>query len=124
MEISLGTTAFNDAARCLKRYEYRWVDNLVPKPRDVRPALRRGVWLHRLLQLLDEGRVWELELQRMVDWALDQQVDPEDVETMRVEVLDLVHDYQNYWRGHDDSPGPWTTEGTEVPVQWQPKPGI
>jgi len=124
MDISLSTTGFNDAARCLKRYEYRWVDKLVPRPRDVRPALRRGVWIHRLLQLLDEGSVWELELQRMMDWALEHEVPEEDVLAMGQDVLELVKDYQAYWQGHDEAPGPWETVGTEVPVSWEPKPGI
>jgi hypothetical protein len=123
LDISLSTTAFNDAARCLKRYEYRWVDNIVPKPRDVRPALRRGVWIHRCLQLLDQGEVWQTELARMGDWAMEHDVPEEDTLALMREVYELVQDYQAYWAGHEESPGPWTTDSTEVPVEWCPRPG-
>src|SRR5262245_55236878 len=124
MDISLSTTAFNDAARCLKRYEYRWVDKLVPKPRDVRPALRRGVWIHRCLQLADQGEVWQLELQTMLHWAIEHGVPEAEAVDLAHECNELVLDYQAYWQGHEESPGPWTTEATEAPVCWEPKPGI
>ena len=124
MEIALSTSAFNDAARCLKRYEYRWVERLVPKPRDVRPVLRRGVWIHRALQLHDQGVDWIEELQTMQQWAIEQGVPSEDVYEMGREVNDLVEDYLAYWQGHEESPGPWTTENTEVPVEWEVRPGI
>ena len=124
MEIALSTSAFNDAARCLKRYEYRWVERLVPKPRDVRPVLRRGVWIHRCLQLHDEGLDWQTELQSMAAWAIDQGISQDDVFEMMREVIELVEDYLAYWQGHEESPGPWTTENTEVPVEWEVRPGI
>lgn len=124
MDVSLSTTAFNDAARCLKRYEYRWVDNLVPKPRDVRPALRRGVWIHRCLQLLDEGEIWQNELARMGSWATSNGVSEDDVLEQMREVYELVQDYTAYWKGHEEAPGPWRTEATEVKVDWEPQPGV
>lgn len=123
MDISLSTTAFSDAARCLKRYEYRWVEGLVLKPRDIRPAMRRGVWIHRCLQIADEGGIWPLELQRMAEWAIGHEVDQATVETLVQETHDLVTDYLAYWQGHEENPGPWTTEGTEVKVEWEPRPG-
>jgi|SRR5262245_9986974 len=125
--LSLGTTAFNDAARCLKRYEYRWVLGLVPPQRDVRPTLRRGVWLHRALQLLDLQEPWEPELDRMATWGLDNNVDPEQIEQMTVEVRDLVEDYWAYWLGHERDlgvPGPWTTVETEFKACWSPRPEL
>jgi hypothetical protein len=124
VDVSLSTTAFNDAARCLKRYEYRWVENLVPKPRDVRPAMRRGVWLHRCLQLHDQGEMWTGELALMGRWAVDHGVPESDVlQTMR-ETYELVQDYIAYWAGHEESPGPWRTDATEVKVDWEPQPGV
>lgn len=124
MDISLSTTGFNDAARCLKRYEYRWVDKLVPKPRDVRPALRRGVWIHRCLQLVDEGAIWQTELQRMLEWAVEHEVPEDEAIALAKEVYELVQDYVAYWQGHEDSPGPWTTESTETQVEWAPRDGV
>jgi len=122
--ISLGTSAFNDAARCLKRYEYRWIDKLVPKPRHVRPVLRRGVWIHRCLELADQGQDWITELQTLQRWAVGQDIPEEDVLDMGREVNDLVEDYLAYWNGHTEAPGPWTTENTEVRVEWRPKPNL
>lgn len=124
MEISLSTTGFNDAARCLKRYEYRWVDRLVLKPKDVRPAMRRGTWIHRCLQLVDEGQDWRGELANMAGWAIDNYVEPEQVRELVVEVGDLVADYIAYWAGHEEPPGPYETVETEYTVKWCPKPGI
>lgn len=124
MEITLSTTGFNDAARCLKRYEYRWVDRLVLKPKDVRPAMRRGTWIHRCLQLADEGQPWLEELRRMWAWAVENEVDPEQASALAVEVKELVSDYLAYWPGHEDPPGPFETVETEYTVRWSPKPGI
>lgn len=122
--LSLSTTAFNDAARCLKRYEYRWVLGLVPPPRDVRPTLRRGVWLHRCLQLLDLGEPWEPELDQMAEWGYAHGVDHEVIASTRIEVDELVEDYRAYWLGHERDlgvPGPWTTLETELKACWSPR---
>jgi len=124
MEIRLSTSGFNDAARCLKRYEYRWVDRLVLKPKDVRAAMRRGTWIHRALQLADEGQPWQGQILNMARWAIDNEVDPEQVETLVTETTELVTDYLAYWAGHTDPPGPYTSEATEYQVCWEPKPGI
>lgn len=126
MEISLSTSAFNDAARCLKRYEYRWVEGLVPPPKDVRPTLRRGVWIHRALELVDQGKPWLSELQALADWALAHEVDSEKVAALFAEVDELVEDYVGFWSAHEDELGPWTTgpAATEVKLAWEPKPGV
>ena len=67
LDLSLSSSAYRDASNCLKRYQYRWLDNLVPVPRDAKPALRRGIWLHRTLELHDLGEPWEAELARMAN---------------------------------------------------------
>lgn len=121
VDISLGTTAFNDAARCLKRYEYRWVDLLVPKPKDVRPALRKGVWIHRALQLHDEGQPWLEELDRMYRWAIEQGVEAESVAQDYADIKALIEDYIAYWRGNEEAPGPYHTEATELALAWHPR---
>lgn len=122
MDISLSTSAFNDAARCLKRYEYRWVEGLVPKPRDVRPVLRRGIWIHRCLELADKGQDWKVELGHLWQWAVEQGVEQKDADETYTETLELVEDYLAYWAGHEEET--WTLVGTEVQVEWSPKPGL
>lgn len=117
--LSLSTSAFNDAARCLKKYQYRWVEGLVPLPRDVRPVMRRGIWIHRCLQLADEGADWPVELDRMARWASAHDVEQEQVDTLRTETFDLVSDYLAYWSGKDDPLGPWTLDASEQPILWQ-----
>jgi len=82
------------------------------------------VWIHRVLQLADEGQDWIGELQGMQQWAIEQGVPQDDVLDLGREVNDLVEDYLAYWAGHEESPGPWTTENTEVPVEWSPREGI
>jgi len=76
------------------------------------------------LQLHDEGQPWLEELDRMWSWAIEHGVDPEAASTMNVEVKELVEDYIAYWSGHEEAPGPWTTENTEVVVEWEVRPGV
>lgn len=120
--LELSTTAYNDAALCLKRYDYRWNAKLVLKPSEVKSTMRRGTWIHRCLELIDNGRPWVPELQRMSTWALDHEVPEEKVSQLVREVADIVTDYTSWWRGHEEDPGPYTTWRTEVPLDWAPAP--
>jgi PD-(D/E)XK nuclease superfamily len=124
-EISLSTTAYNNAARCLKRYEYRHELNLIPRPPDVRPKVRRGTWIHRCLQLHDLGLDWAEELARMADWAIAHEVDPAQVEKTHEETRGLVSDYIAFWgqREHEDN-GPFVTVASEIPLEFEPIPGL
>lgn len=120
--IVLSTTAFNDAAFCLKKYEYRHVDKLIPRPRDVSPKMRRGTWIHRALQLHDLGLPWIEELERMYEWARNHDV-PEPTELFD-NCRWLVEDYIAFWQGHDKKEGgPFTTLATEEKVEFTPVPG-
>jgi hypothetical protein len=56
-------------------------------------------------------------------WAVEQGIDAEEASEMAREVADLVEDYLAYWAGHSEAPGPWTTENTEVRVEWEVRPG-
>lgn len=122
--LSLSTSAFNDAARCLKKYEYRWVEGLVPLPRDVRPVMRRGTWIHRCLQLADQGIEWEAELDQMCRWAIAHEVEDEQVATLRQDTWELVTDYLGHWAGVDDPLGPWQMVDSEMHVKWQALPKL
>lgn len=69
------------------------------------------------------GDPWEPELELMWAWAIEQGIDAEEASTMSAEVRHLVEDYLAYWAGHEEAPGPWTTENTEVKVEWEVRPG-
>lgn len=122
-EIVLSTTAFNDAAACLKRYHYRWVEHLIPRPSEVKSVMRRGTWIHRCLELTDKGKAWLPELDAMAQWALDNNVPEEDVQSTYNEVRSIVFDYIAYWEGHEEYPGPYETIATEIPFTWTPRKG-
>ncbi len=123
-DISLSTTAYNAASRCLKRYEYRHVLNLIPRPQDVRPAIRRGTWIHRCLELHDLGQPWKPELVRMLEWAINAGVDLEVASKIANETDDLVSDYISFWSGkRGPEAGPFETVTTEVQFEWEPTPG-
>ena len=128
-DISLSSSAYRDASNCLKRYEYRWLDNLVPVPRDQKPALRRGIWLHRTLELHDRDLAWEDELTRMADWAMQQGVDTTKVTDLYAEVRDITQQYITFWdnaqKMHPDQwLEPWTLDETEKVVEFSPTPGV
>src|SRR5437870_1573197 len=123
--ITLSTTQFNAAARCLKRYEYRHVLNLIPRPRDVRPTMRRGTWIHRCLELHDLGVVdWRDELLRMRDWAINNGVDEDKARLTSDETATLVEDYISFWgQRESDDGGPFETVATEIKLEYEPVPG-
>lgn len=122
-DISLSSSAYRDASNCLKRYEYRWLDNLVPAPRDQRPALRRGIWIHRTLELIDRAEAWEPELERMADWAVSQDVDIQKVADLKAEVADITRQYVAFW-GTQWTDNQWFVEDTERKVEFSPTPGV
>lgn len=119
--LSLSSSAFRDAATCLKKFEYRWKDQLVPAPKDQPPSLRRGLWLHRTLELADLGLDWRDELVRMRDWAIEHQVLADKAHQLAEEVTDLTWGYLRYWREQNQD---WTLVGTEVPLEFEPAPGV
>ena len=123
-DLALSSSAFRDAAQCLKKYEYRWVDELVPLPKNQSEALRRGLWIHRCLECSDWGQDFEPELERMLEWAVAQQADEAKAYQLASEVSDLCQQYLRYWADNPDSMGPWTLAGTEVPVEYSPTPGV
>src|SRR5215831_3451519 len=123
-DLALSTSAFRDAAQCLKKYEYRWVDELVPLARNQSEALRRGLWIHRCLEMSDWGQDFQPELERMLEWAIGQQVDSAKAYTLASEVSDLCNEYLRHWSEEPDPMGPWQLAGTEVPVQFQPTEGV
>jgi hypothetical protein len=125
-ELALSSSALRDAASCLKKYEYRWVDKIVPLPRNQSEALRKGLWLHRALELHDHGQPWLEELRRMADWAIEQGADSEKVADLFALVDNLSTEYVRYWNAHTEMDGyaPWTLEATERTLSFEPSPGV
>jgi PD-(D/E)XK nuclease superfamily len=112
--LSLSTTAFNDAATCLRRYEYRHRLKLVPKPPNVGIALRRGIWLHAALEEYHKGRNWLERLDAMRDWATEHGVDDDQVEALEREVYGIIAGYIAYWEEHGEK---WEIVAVEEPVE-------
>lgn len=99
--LSLSTTGFADAAQCLKKYRYHFVEKLVQQPRYVSRAVRRGIWTHRCLQDYHCGRYWLRSLQALHQQALGWGLDPEEVQKIHDEVLLLVQGYSHFWGAED-----------------------
>lgn len=109
----LSSTAYSDASACLKRYQYRWVDKLINKPKDLGVPLRRGIWIHKCLEDYHQGKNWAWALDIMRDWALEHGVDETKVQEVRNEVLDIMHGYIDYWQGKQH----WEVLGAEIPIK-------
>lgn len=108
----LSTTALSDAALCLKRYEYRHVDHLAPRPSDLNPRIRRGLWIHRALEFHAAGKQWQEGLADCAVWAQSHGVEQERVDEMLRECAVILTRYFNYyeqqpyWR--------WTYDAHEI----------
>jgi hypothetical protein len=95
--LELGTTLFNDGAICPKRYDYHANLKLVPKARNIRRPLRRGIWVHSCLEHASKGGLWEDRLAQLVDWANEHDIPEEDYEPIHQETMDIMMGYSAYW---------------------------
>lgn len=104
--------------RCPKQYDYKYLQRL--KPRMVGTPLKRGVWLHELLETHHNGDDWRIkhrELCAKYDELLDDEKDyygdlPEDCH-------DLMRAYVYYYE--DD---PWKTIETEFTIEVELPNGV
>lgn len=110
------STMLADAAICLKRFEYRWVNKLVKRPQQVGTALRRGIWLHRCLELHHQGKSWQDEVRKMARWGVSNGVPVEDVKALVVECADIMQGYIDYWAKEEREHGAWKVIAAEDPV--------
>lgn len=86
--------------RCPKQAEYKYVDRL--KPKTTGKPLKRGVWVHRLLQVKYQGGDW-LEEHRLLSAQFDKLFDEErdyygDLPT---EILLVMKSYEWHYRESD-----------------------
>lgn len=99
MTLSLSTTGYSEASTCLKRYYYHFVEHLVPKPIDLPPRMRFGIWAHRCLQDYHSGKDPVGSLQKMVAWIVERGGDEEKAKAVALDVADLIDQYSSYWGG-------------------------
>ena len=117
MTVSLSTSSYNTAAQCLKRYEYRNVHNLVPRPRDQKAALRRGIWIHRLLEVYYSGQgEWEIELFALEQWAREHGVEEKAINEVSTETRTIFENYLNFWAKNGTADDQWEPVAQEQAI--------
>lgn len=104
LKLSLGTTAVGTAMVCLKRFEYRYIDKLVPKPPEVGHALRRGTMIHACLEAMHRGHTWGQVLADMGNWQTEHGVDFEEATRLSDEVVLIMQGYEHYWAENERYP--------------------
>lgn len=109
----LSTSSLNEAAQCLKRYEYHHIDHLVPKPSRLPAAMRRGTWLHRAIEAYHQGKNPQEALKPMVEWALNHGIEQEQIQEMFKDVSRIFNGYVQYWK---TQPDPWEFVLAERPL--------
>lgn len=118
--VLLSTTSFNEFSICPKRYEFHQIDKLVPHPRNLKPIIRRGVWLHSALESHHKGEQWPITIGKMAAWADEHGVPEEQISEMRAEVDQIMQGYIDYW---DENGTPFKTLATEKKLYWTTKTG-
>ena len=103
-QLSLSTTGFGDASLCLKKYQYHFVDHLVPRPRSITKPMRRGIWAHRCLQDYHSGKDWRVSLEGLMTWAIQRGVDSESVDSIAAETTALMLGYIAHWSADNWTP--------------------
>lgn len=101
--MELSSSQYSTAAQCLKRYEYAYVDKIVPKPSRIRGSLRRGTWLHRALEIYHLGGDWQAALLELYDWVIEHGVDPNAGMGLHDECVEIMRGYISHWEKHGES---------------------
>lgn len=114
----LSSTAYGEAALCLKRYEYHQVHGLVPPPSKLSPRIRKGLWVHKALADHARGLSWQDAIMACVDWAVQHGVDISKANTIADECYELLHGYFNYYSDQ------WKVITVEEPIEAEVAPGL
>lgn len=104
--------------RCPKQYDYKYLQRL--KPVTVGVPLKRGVWMHELLEVHHQGLDWRdrhRELCRKYDELLDDEKD--HYGDLPNELAALMRSYVWYYK--DD---PWTVVETEFTIETELPNGV
>src|SRR3990167_4232443 len=91
------TTQISYLQECYRKYYYSYVLRLVPKPKDVPHAMRRGVWCHALLEAVHRNEPVGPTLAALVSLAASAGVEAEEVEKLRAETFEIIDGYLKYW---------------------------
>lgn len=118
--VLLSTTSFNEFSTCPKKYSYHQIDHLVPHPRNLKPVIRKGLWVHAALETYHKGEQWPLILGKMEAWAESHGVPEEQTSEMRVEVDLIVQGYIRHWEKYGM---PFKTISAEKKLYWKTKTG-
>jgi hypothetical protein len=97
--------------RCPKQAEFKYVHRL--KPRMLGKPLRRGTWIHSLLEEYHSGRDW-MDMHRKLSHQFNQMFDEEKdyYGDMPTEILTIMRSY--IWHYKDD---PWKYLETEMTIE-------
>jgi hypothetical protein len=104
-------SAIKTFRRCPRQYWYKYIQRL--KPRTVGTPLKRGVWLHELLEAHHKGESWKLkhiELCKKYDELLDEEKDYYG--DLPNECYALMRAYVYYYAND-----PWETRETEFTLE-------
>lgn len=96
---------------CMRQTMYKYVDRL--KPRRLGKPLRRGSWMHTLLEFYHSGQDWRAEHQRLsANFSELFDEEKEHYGDLPVECLDLMESY--IWHYKND---PWIVHEVEFIVE-------
>ena len=97
--------------RCPKQAEFKYVHRL--KPRLLGKPLRRGTWIHKLLEEHHDGRDWRA-MHKKLSAQFNQMFDEEKdfYGDMPTEIFRIMRSYE--WHYRDD---PWTVHETEFQIE-------
>lgn len=110
----LSTTGFGEFATCLAKGNYHQNLHLVPKPNNISAALRRGIWIHSCIEQYHKHGDWFAALDGLCAFALEQGIDPDQIDDRRKETERIMMGYTGFYR---DAPK-WKVLGSELHLEW------
>jgi PD-(D/E)XK nuclease superfamily len=108
-QLVLSTTAFGEALTSLRRYYYRNVLHLVPRPHNIKAVLRRGIWVHACLEHYRKHGDFLPALDALCKYAEEMNLDPQEIEDRRTETERIMMGWINFYWGQEK----WETLATE-----------
>lgn len=107
--LSLSTTAFGEALYSLRRYYYRDILHLVPKPSNIKVVLRRGIWIHACLEAYRKHGDFVPALDSLCTYGTEIGLDEQEIADRRAETERIMMGWVNFYWGEPQ----WETLATE-----------